>query len=111
MGADVSETASGLAVGGPARLRGGTFDLSAMPDTAPTVAALAPFASDEVRVTGVGFIRGHESDRIAPIVSELRRCGVDAEEEAEGFVDPARTGGPGRPSRPTTTTASRWASR
>ena len=86
MGADVSETASGLAVSGPARLRGGTFDLSAMPDTAPTVAALAPFASDEVRVTGVGFIRGHESDRIASIVGELRRCGVDAEEEAEGFV-------------------------
>jgi 3-phosphoshikimate 1-carboxyvinyltransferase len=57
-----------------------------MPDTAPTVAALAPFAADEVRVTGVGFIRGHESDRIAAIVTELRRCGVDAEEEAEGFL-------------------------
>jgi 3-phosphoshikimate 1-carboxyvinyltransferase len=86
MGADVSEESTGLSVRGPATLRGGTFDLSALPDTAPTVAALAPFASDEVRVTGVGFIRGHESNRIAAIVTELRRCGVDAEEEAEGFV-------------------------
>jgi 3-phosphoshikimate 1-carboxyvinyltransferase len=86
MGAEVSETPDSLTVTGPGTLRGGTFDLTALPDTTPTLAALAPFAEAEVRVTGVGFIRGHESNRIAAIVTELRRCGVDAEEEAEGFV-------------------------
>jgi 3-phosphoshikimate 1-carboxyvinyltransferase len=86
MGAEVGETPDGVVVQGPASLRGGTFDLSALPDTAPTIAALAPFATDEVRVTGVGFIRGHESDRIAAAVTELRRCGIDAEETDDGFV-------------------------
>src|SRR5690606_41315105 len=44
---------------------GGTFDLTAFSDMAPTVAALAAFADEPVAVTGVGFIRGKESDRIA----------------------------------------------
>jgi len=47
-------------------------------------------------VTGVGFIRGHETNRLAAVVTELRRCGIEAEEEADGFV--VR---PGRP-RPAT---------
>jgi 3-phosphoshikimate 1-carboxyvinyltransferase len=86
MGAVVTEDDIGITVIGPAALRGGTFDLSALPDTAPTIAALAPFATDEVRVTGVGFIRSHESDRIAAIVEALQACGVDASEEPDGFV-------------------------
>jgi 3-phosphoshikimate 1-carboxyvinyltransferase len=86
MGAVVTEDDAGITVIGPAALRGGTFDLSALPDTAPTIAALAPFATDEVRVTGVGFIRTHESDRIAAILEALQACGVDASEEPDGFV-------------------------
>ena len=35
---------------------------------------------------GVGFIRGKETDRIAALVTELRRCGVDATEADDGFV-------------------------
>ena len=37
-------------------------------------------------MTGVGFIRAKETDRIGAVVTELRRCGVDAEEEPDGFV-------------------------
>jgi len=44
------------------------------------------FADGPTRVTGVGFIRGHETDRIAAVVTELGRLGVGAEAEADGFV-------------------------
>lgn len=100
MGATVTRDGQGTEVVGPrpdvdgrVHLRGGTFDLSAFSDMAPTVAVLAAWADAPVQVTGVGFIRGKETDRIAASVSELRRCGVDAEEEVDGFV--VRPGGHG----------------
>ena len=78
-----------MTVTGPTggRLTGGqTFDLTAFSDMAPTVAVLGAFADGPVEVTGVGFIRGKETDRIAASVAELRRIGVDAEETPDGFV-------------------------
>jgi 3-phosphoshikimate 1-carboxyvinyltransferase len=57
---------------------------------------VAVFADRPTRVRGVGFIRGHETDRIAAVVRELRRCGIDASEEDDGFV--VRPGTP-RPAR------------
>jgi 3-phosphoshikimate 1-carboxyvinyltransferase len=87
MGAGVERSADATTVVGPPHLRGlGDVDLSAMPDTAQTLAAVAVFADGPTRVRGIGFIRGHETDRIAATVRELRRCGVDAREEPDGFV-------------------------
>jgi 3-phosphoshikimate 1-carboxyvinyltransferase len=60
--------------------------MSDLSDTAQTLAAVAAFASTPTRVTGIGFIRRKETDRIAAVVAELRRCGVDATEEDDGFV-------------------------
>jgi 3-phosphoshikimate 1-carboxyvinyltransferase len=84
---------------GDRALRGlGEVDLSAMPDMAQSLAVVAAFADGPTRVTGVAFIRGHETDRIAAVVRELRRCGVDADEEPDGFV--IRPGSsPPRPAR------------
>lgn len=100
MGATVRRDADGTEVVGPppgpdgrVHLRGGTFDLTAFSDMAPTVAVVAVLADEPVEVTGVGFIRGKETDRIAAPVAELRRCGVDASETDDGFV--VRPGGPG----------------
>jgi 3-phosphoshikimate 1-carboxyvinyltransferase len=57
-----------------------------MSDTAQTLAAIAPFADSPRRVTGIGFIRAKETDRISAVVTELQRLGVDAAEEADGFL-------------------------
>jgi 3-phosphoshikimate 1-carboxyvinyltransferase len=89
MGALVERAASATTVTGPGDgwLRGlGDVDLSAMPDMAQTLAAVAVFADGPTRVRGVGFIRGHETDRIAAVVHELRRCGIEADEEPDGFL-------------------------
>jgi 3-phosphoshikimate 1-carboxyvinyltransferase len=53
---------------------------------AQTLAVVAPFASSPTRVTGIGFIRKKETDRVGAVVRELNRLGVTAQEEADGFV-------------------------
>mgnify|MGYP005838176879 CR=1 FL=1 len=80
MGCDVEYGADYLEVRGPARLRGIEVDLNGMSDTAQTLAAIAPFAAEPVTIRGIGHIRHKETDRIAAIVTELRRLGVRAEE-------------------------------
>lgn len=85
MGAIVERSAIGTTVRAD-RLHGVEVDMSDLSDTAQTLAAVAVFADSPTRVTGIGFIRAKETDRIGAIVSELRRLGVDAEEEVDGFV-------------------------
>ena len=86
MGAEVirEPAATEVRVAGP--LRGVDVDLADLPDTAQTLAAVAVFARGATRVRGVGFIRFHETDRLAAVVTELRRAGIDAEETEDGFV-------------------------
>jgi len=71
-------------------LHGIDVDLGDMPDMAQTFAAVAAVAAGPSRVRGVSVIRGHETDRITAVVTELRRVGVGAEETDDGFiVEPA----------------------
>ena len=84
MGAAVDQDRSTTTVtGGP--LRGVDVDLADMSDTAPTLAAVAALADTPTRVRGIGFVRGKESDRIAAVVAELTRSGVEARELEDGF--------------------------
>ena len=85
MGASVEEVAGITRVTG-APLQGVEVDLADMSDTAPTLAVAASLAETPTTVRGIGFVRGKESDRIAAVVAELRRCGVDAREQSDGFA-------------------------
>ena len=67
-------------------LRGVEVDMADLSDVAQTL-AVSP-----TRVTGIGFIRKKETDRVGAVVKELSRLGIAAEEEADGFVVQ-----PGRP--------------
>ncbi|MEW6153190.1 MAG: 3-phosphoshikimate 1-carboxyvinyltransferase [Actinomycetota bacterium] len=85
MGATVERGPSYTEVrGGP--LRGVDVDMADLSDTVPTLAVTAAFASSPTRIRGVGFIRAKESDRLAAVAAELRRCGVRAEELDDGLV-------------------------
>jgi 3-phosphoshikimate 1-carboxyvinyltransferase len=85
MGATVDAGADWIEVRGGA-LHGIDVDLRHISDTAPTLAAVAALADGPTSVTGIGFVRGKESDRIAGPVRELQRCGVPAEATDDGFV-------------------------
>jgi 3-phosphoshikimate 1-carboxyvinyltransferase len=84
MGADVSLVDGVLTVTGGAEIKGGEFAETS--ELAPTVAALCALASGPSRLTGIAHLRGHETDRLAALVTEINRLGGDAEETADGLV-------------------------
>ncbi|HWH34485.1 MAG TPA: 3-phosphoshikimate 1-carboxyvinyltransferase [Acidimicrobiales bacterium] len=86
MGAEVHREPDAVEVVGTGTLEGVDVDLADCSDTAQTLAAVAVFAASPTRVRGIGFIRRKETDRVAAVVTELRRCGIDAEEQDDGFV-------------------------
>ena len=86
MGARVERGPTSTTVAGAGTLHGIDADMSQISDTAPTLAVVAAFADSPSRVTGIGFIRGKETDRIGAVVAELQRLGVDASEEPDGFT-------------------------
>ncbi len=73
-------------IGGP--LHGGdvVFDMGNMPDMVPTLAVLAAFRQGRTSITNVSHLRLKESDRIAALVNELHRIGVNAKERDDGLV-------------------------
>ena len=85
MGATVERGADRITVTGGG-LRGIDVDMADISDTAQTLAAVAVFADTPTRVRGIGFIRGKETDRIGAMVTELRRAGIVAVEDEDGFT-------------------------
>src|SRR6202044_1624407 len=86
MGVRVARGANAITVVGGEELHGVEVDLADLSDTAPTLAAVAVFADSPTRVSGVGFIRDKESDRIGDLVAELVRGGIDARADHDGFT-------------------------
>lgn len=86
MGCTVTDSSDGIEVRGPEQLTGVEVDMQDCSDVAQTLAAVAPFADSPTRITGIGFIRRKETDRIAAMVTELNRCGIHAVEEPDGLL-------------------------
>ena len=84
MGATVSLADGVLTVTGGAEIKGADFAETS--ELAPTVAALCALASGPSRLTGIAHLRGHETDRLAALVTEINRLGGDAEETSDGLV-------------------------
>ena len=65
------------------------FDLTAAGEIAPSLAALLLFADSPTRMTGIGHLRGHETDRLAALATEIARVGGRARELPDGLeIDP-----------------------
>jgi 3-phosphoshikimate 1-carboxyvinyltransferase len=100
MGCSVTEGPGYIEVTGPAvgrgspdpALRGVDVDLRDIPDTAQTLAAIAPFAVGPTRIRGIASARVKETDRVAAMVAELGRLGVPVEEYPDGLaIQPCAT--------------------
>ncbi len=85
MGARVTWHAASVEITGIGQLNGIDVAMNSMPDVVPTLAAIAPFAASPTRIRKVGFIRHHESDRIAALATELRRLGAIVHEFDDGL--------------------------
>jgi 3-phosphoshikimate 1-carboxyvinyltransferase len=88
MGCDVSESPEGLKLSRQKEkpLRGIEVNMSQISDCVPTLAVVALFAETPTRISGVGFIRNKESDRIGDLIGELRKLGANVSETADGMV-------------------------
>ena len=88
MGCQVAETADGLQIRRDRsdRLLGISVDMSQISDCVPTLAVVAMFADSPTVISGVGFIRSKESDRIGDLIGELRKLGSNIVETSDGMV-------------------------
>ncbi|GAC58443.1 3-phosphoshikimate 1-carboxyvinyltransferase [Gordonia hirsuta DSM 44140 = NBRC 16056] len=91
-----------LTVTGPPRLQAVDLDLSAVGELTPTVAALCTVADGTSTLSGIAHLRGHETDRLAALTTEITRLGGTCTETDDGLVITGR--------RPADLTGATWRS-
>jgi 3-phosphoshikimate 1-carboxyvinyltransferase len=85
-GCTVTWSPDGLTVTGPDTLSGVELDLHDVGELAPAIAALAALAATPSRLTGIGHIRMHETDRLAALANELNGLGGNVIELPDGLI-------------------------
>ena len=85
-GGQVEQDRSALTVTGPAELTAVDLDLSDVGELTPVTAAVAAFATGTSTLRGIGHLRGHETDRLAALTTELTKAGAVVEEGADSLT-------------------------
>jgi 3-phosphoshikimate 1-carboxyvinyltransferase len=90
MGAKIERTDTGLKITGTGAIHGIDIDLSIGGELTPVIAALAAIADSPTVIRGVAHLRGHETDRLAALATEINRIGGIARETTDGLeIDPS----------------------
>lgn len=85
MGGDVVLSREGLTVTGPDRVNGLDVDLHDVGELTPVVAAVAALADSPSWLRGIAHLRGHETDRLAALATEITRLGGQVEVTGDGL--------------------------
>lgn len=94
MGGELGLSGQTLIASGSGKISGINADLSAAGELTPTIAALAALAESPSILTGIGHLRGHETDRLKALVTEINNLGGKATELADGIeIKPAELHG------------------
>ena len=94
LGGQVELTERGLSVTGGGAIAPLTADLHDVSELTPVLAAVCALADGTSRLSGIAHIRGHETDRLAALRTELGRLGSQVTETDDGLViEPARLHG------------------
>ena len=96
-GASCTLGENGLTVSGTGRIRPVTVDLADASESATVAAALAALAGGPSRLTGIGHMRRHETDRLAALAAEIGALGGDVSELPDGLAIRPRALRAGRP--------------
>lgn len=84
-----------LSVTGTGTIHGIDADLRAASELVPTLAALAVLADSPTRLRGIAHMRGHETDRLAALATEITARGGWAQQTSDGLVITPRPLQPG----------------
>jgi 3-phosphoshikimate 1-carboxyvinyltransferase len=85
MGADVLLERSGLTITGNAQISGLDVDLHGAGELTPVVVAVAALADSPSRIRGIAHLRGHETDRLAALCTEINALGGSVEQTKDGL--------------------------
>ncbi|MEM2159864.1 MAG: 3-phosphoshikimate 1-carboxyvinyltransferase [Candidatus Nitrosotenuis sp.] len=86
LGVDVSLNNNAIKVKSPEKLLGGRFDLSNTPDLLPPLAILGLKCGMPLELYNVKHARFKETDRIAILVRELTKLGLEITEKEDGMI-------------------------
>lgn len=88
LGSVVRQDNSHLEVRGATAYGGIDVDLNDVGELAPSVAALAALAAPGAvsRLRGIAHLRGHETDRLAALRTEINRLGGQCDETPDGLI-------------------------
>ena len=88
MGCVVTESDNAVIVHRPqgSSIVGLDINMRDIPDTAQTLAVVAPFASSPTRIRGIASARVKETDRVSATCTELKRLGVQVDEHEDGMT-------------------------
>ena len=94
LGATVSWDGTDLVVTGGSEIKGIDVDLHDVGELTPVIAALCALATGPSTLRGIAHLRGHETDRLAALVTEINKLGGKATETADGIhIEPAKLHG------------------
>ena len=86
MGAQITRDERGLTLTSDGEINGIDIDLSIGGELAPVIAGLAVLANSPSRLRGIAHLRGHETNRLAALATEINRIGGDCEETEDGLI-------------------------
>jgi 3-phosphoshikimate 1-carboxyvinyltransferase len=86
LGGECVLDAGGLTVRGSGRVTGTDTDLHDVSELTPVMAALAALADSPSHLRRVAHIRGHETDRLAALATELNALGGNVTETDDGLA-------------------------
>ena len=85
MGCAIATEPDGITVCGR-HLQAADVDMGDMPDMVPTLAVVAAFAKGTTIIRNVSHLKAKESDRLASVVNELVKMGIDARCSADELI-------------------------
>ena len=86
MGCKIKKSSDYIEINGNEKLNAVEADMSTMPDSVQTLAAVAAFAKGATRIKNIGNLKYKESDRINDTAGELKKIGIKATAKDDELV-------------------------
>jgi 3-phosphoshikimate 1-carboxyvinyltransferase len=86
MGATVTRDADSMIFEGSEKLQGIDVDMHDVGELTPVIAALCALADSPSTLRGIAHLRGHETDRLAALATEINKLGGNVVETEDGLI-------------------------